>query len=75
MKTLKFDLMRPIGGGSERFIQTMNYPFNPLFKFDFDELYKWIIGKRPTLKGQAISCHLYDEGKTVLYFNCKMRDI
>lgn len=40
MRTMKFDLMNPMCGGSERFIATMRYPVNPLFKFDLGAFYK-----------------------------------
>lgn len=58
MKHLTFDLMKPIGGGSETFIATLRgYEYDPIFKFDFKKLYKWIIEKRPTLKSRPFNAY------------------
>jgi len=48
--TLDFDLMKFVGR-DERFVASMRYPHNRLFKLDLDDLYLWILSKRPTLKG------------------------
>lgn len=69
MKTLTFDLMRPIGGGNEKFVATMSYKYNPLFKFDFKALYEWIVSKRPSLDGKPFNVYTNDEIVKVLYFN------
>jgi len=58
--TLDFDLMKPIGRGNERFVATMRYPYDRLFKLDLDDLYVWILSKRPTLKGQVIKIYVGD---------------
>lgn len=73
-QTIKFDLMKPMGG-NKRYIATLQYPRNPLFKFDFKDFYQWILNKRPTLKGQKIVCELYDKTKTILYFNMNEAEI
>jgi len=57
--TLKFDLMKSVGSG-ERFVATMRYPHSPLFKLDLADLYKWILGKRPTLKDEVVRCYFDD---------------
>lgn len=73
-KVLRFDLMRPVGRGYERFIATLQYPYEPLFKLNLKAMLKWIEDKRPSVKGKPLSCHFYDEGKTVLYFNMTERE-
>lgn len=69
MNKLKFDLMRPVGGGCEKFIATMSYPHNPIFKFDINDFYDWICDKRPSLKGKPISCYFNDGGMVAIHFN------
>lgn len=67
--------MKPIGGGNERFVATMRYPINPLFKLDFDVLYRWIIDKRPSLKGKPFNVYTDDEVVKVLHFNQSLEQI
>lgn len=45
MKTFVFDVM--LNG---RFICTLKYEYSPLFPIDFEELEKFVLKKRPTLK-------------------------
>jgi len=59
-RTLDFDLMRFAGRGNERFVASMRYPYDRLFKLDLDDLYLWILSKRPTLKGQVIKIYVGD---------------
>lgn len=47
MKTFVFDVM--LNG---RFICTLKYEYSPLFPIDFEELEKFVLKKRPTLKGK-----------------------
>jgi hypothetical protein len=47
MKTFVFDVM--LNG---RFICTLKYKYCPLFPIDFEELEKFVLKKRPTLKGK-----------------------
>ncbi len=47
MKTLFIDIM--LYG---RFVCTLRYKYCPLFPIDLDELEKFILSKRPTLKGK-----------------------
>lgn len=74
IQPMTFDLMRPIGGG-KRFVATMKYPRNPLFKFDIKDFYNWICKQRPSLRGTKMACEMYDKGKTILYFNMDDKDI
>jgi len=66
---LTFDLMKPIGGGRETFIATMKYPYSPMWKFDFNALYEWIVGKRPSLKGKPFNVYLDGENEAVIHYN------
>lgn len=36
--------------GGKKFYCTIPYPYNPIFKFDFEDLAKFVYEKRPTLK-------------------------
>lgn len=47
MKTLVFDIM--LNG---KFICTLKYKYCALFPIDFEELKKYILKKRPTLRGK-----------------------
>ena len=47
MKTFTFDVM--LDG---RFIYTLKYKYCALFPIDFEDLKKFILKKRPTLKGK-----------------------
>lgn len=47
MKTLTFDIM--LNG---RFVCTLKYEYCPLFPIDIDDLTKFVLDKRPTLKGK-----------------------
>lgn len=47
MKTFVFDVM--LNG---RFICTLKYKYCVLFPIDFEELEKFVLQKRPTLKGK-----------------------
>lgn len=69
MRTLKFDIMKPIGGNEERFVTTMHYQYSPIFRFDFKKFYEWIIEKRPSLKGKPFNVYPDDKVLKVLYFN------
>lgn len=66
-QTLKLDIMRPAIGGCERFITTLRYPHNPLYKVDINALYKWVTAQRPSLKGKPFNCYIDDTGIKVLY--------
>lgn len=74
-KYLKFDLMKPIGGGNERFIATMRYEYSPVFKFDFKAFKEWIESRRPSLKGKPFDVYTDDKAVTVLYFNQDINQI
>lgn len=50
--------MRPVGRGCERFIATMKYPHAPCFAFNLEDLWLFIVEKRPTLKGQEFNVYL-----------------
>lgn len=69
MNYIKFDVMKPIGGGDELFVATMRYPHDPVFKLNIKAMYEWILDKRSSLKGQTIRCYFYDNTNTVLQFN------
>lgn len=47
MKTFVFDVM--LNG---RFVSTLKYKYCALFPIDFEELEKFVLKKRPTLKGK-----------------------
>lgn len=47
MKTFVFDVM--LDG---RFVCTLKYKYCALFSIDFEELEKYVLQKRPTLKGK-----------------------
>lgn len=47
MKKIKIDVMLNGGG---KFYKTLLYQYNPLFKFDFEEMYKWVFEQLPSLK-------------------------
>jgi len=66
---LDFDLMKFVGR-DERFVASMRYPYDRLFKLDLDDLYIWILSKRPTLKGQVIKIYV---GDTPITFYPKKR--
>ena len=43
-----------------RFVCTMTYEFNPLFKFSFDDLFEFIYQKRPSLRNKKIEIYMED---------------
>lgn len=47
MKTFVFDIM--LDG---RFVCTLKYKYCALFQIDFEDLEKFVLQKRPTLKGK-----------------------
>lgn len=47
MKKFVFDVM--LNG---RFICTLKYEYSPLFSIDFEDFTKFVLKKRPTLKGK-----------------------
>lgn len=47
MKNFTFDIM--LGG---RFVCTLKYKYNPLFPIDFEDLERFIFGKRPELRNK-----------------------
>ena len=47
MRIFKFDIM--LNG---RFVCTLRYKYYVLFPIDFEDLKKFILSKRPTLKGK-----------------------
>ena len=47
MKTFVFDIML-----NERFICTLKYKYCALFPIDFEDLEKFVLQKRPPLKGK-----------------------
>lgn len=53
---LTFDVMC-----EERFITTMHYEHYKVFKLDLKELYKWIVGRLPTLSNKAFSICFDDD--------------
>jgi len=55
MKKVKFDIMY-----KGRFVCTMTYEFNPLFKFSFDDLFEFIYQKRPSLRNKKIEIYMED---------------
>lgn len=68
-KQLKFDIMRPVSKTSERFVETMRYEYNPLWRLDINALYAWIVDKRPSLKGKPFNIYPYDKTVEVIHFN------
>lgn len=72
MKTLKFDLMRPTGGGKEYFVATMCYQWNDL-KLDLNKLVEFIYDKRPTLKDKPFN--IYPNNDKVVKKLCFNQDI
>lgn len=75
MKQLKFDLMKPLGVGRERFVATLRYNYNELFKFDFEAFYEWIVNKLPSLRTQPFNVYMDDEVVKVIHFNQDIRSI
>lgn len=69
---MKFDLMRPTNIG-KRYVATMKYPRNPLFKFDCEDFYSWLCKQRPSIEGKKIACE-FDEG-IILFFHMSDREI
>ena len=55
MKKVKFDIMY-----KGRYVCTMTYEFNPLFKFSFEDLFEFIYQKRPSLRNKKIDIYLED---------------
>lgn len=55
MKKVKFDIMY-----KGRFVCTMTYEFNPIFKFSFDDLFEFIYQKRPSLRNKKIEIYMED---------------
>lgn len=47
MRSLYIDVML-----NERFVCTLRYRYNPLFVIDGDDLKKFVLSKRPTLKNK-----------------------
>jgi len=43
-----------------RFVCTMTYEFNPIFKFSFDDLFEFIYQKRPSLRNKKIEIYMED---------------
>lgn len=39
-----------MGGG--KFYKTLRYRYNPLFKFDYDEMYDWVTRQLPSIKSR-----------------------
>ena len=52
MKTIFIDVMH-----KGRFIMTLPYKHNPLFKIDIEDVYAKIIEKRPTLRGKHLELY------------------
>lgn len=44
---IQFDVM-----ASERYVCTLRYPYEPLFKVDFSDMLKFALEKRPTLRNK-----------------------
>ena len=63
MKKVNVDVM--VQGGV-KFYCTLAYPFNPLFKLDFEDVAKFVYEKRPTLK--------YRQDVVILIDNIKDND-
>lgn len=49
MKQIKIDVM--VNGGG-KFYKTLRYRYNPLFKFDYDEMYDWVTRQLPSIKSR-----------------------
>ena len=47
MKKIKVDVMKD---GGDTFVNTINYEYNPLFKFDPKDLEAFVLKKLPTIK-------------------------
>ena len=54
MKIFKFDIM--LNG---RFVCTLKYKYCALFPIDFEDLKKFILSKRPSLKGKDYRIAFY----------------
>lgn len=52
MKTIFIDVMH-----NDRFVMTLPYKYNPLFKIDIEDVIKKIIEKRPTLRGKHLELY------------------
>ena len=42
---------------NDRFVMTLPYKHNPLFKIDFEDVFEKIIEKRPTLRGKHLELY------------------
>lgn len=60
MKTFAFDVM--LNG---RFICTLKYKYCALFQIDFEDLEKFVLKKRPTLKGKDFSVVDAEQGDCI----------
>lgn len=52
MKTIFIDVMH-----NGRFVMTLPYKHNPLFKIDIEDVFEKIIEKRPTLRGKHLELY------------------
>lgn len=62
------DVMRPEGKHAEKFVATLTYRYNPLFRFDTADMYRFIVDKRPSLKGKTFNVYTDDEVVPVIHF-------
>lgn len=68
-KTMKIDIMKPLGGGHEKWIATLKYTYSKLWKFDAKVFYDWIIKQRPSLEGKPITVYTDDKYLKTIYFH------
>lgn len=59
MKTIFIDVMH-----NGRFVMTLPYKHNPLFKIDIEDVFEKIIEKRPTLRGKHLELY-FDEKSNI----------
>ena len=62
MKTFVFDVM--LDG---RFVCTLKYKYCALFPIDFEELEKFVLLKRPTLRGKDLELYFDYETEIIKY--------
>ena len=69
MSTFKFDIM--LNG---RFVCILRYKYYALFPIDFEDLKKFILSKKPSLKGKdyRIAVQLKIPYKDLSFYGCKV---
>ena len=62
MKKVRFDIML-----GDRFLCTMTYTYCPAFKLTWDEIERYILEKRPSLKSKDYSVYFDDKDLNIYY--------